>query len=385
MTPGRAHQLSEWILKDPLRAGIGSIGLLPCSRFDGLPTILNASSKEITPIIARINSEELLELFKYLLKEIKHYPKDYETFRKQNLENKRLYRVTSTVFCFLIMLKVTLEEFDRGWVEKDIKYSLLQKINHLLEKDIDLVPFLKLFSLVLYHFQFIRFFPAMVALSDDVDKPEPYFCHWISKVALMILYIPSLKPIFLKISNSARAIFIEKLKESEKGIFSLFVNTCKEISVMCEEVPDKNQSLYPDPDACIVFKPKILKESQVNPIIEPAMKCSELEKLLEEEAEIDFSKPKRRKKRKPTSKRAPIPTIQSTPLDEEPEDSPNPTASSSPHENNHWDGPLLDLDQTWRTEGSRKLVGMTDNKEKLKVLKRSHSAPPITKTTRESF
>ena len=373
LTRDHAHQLIDWILNDPLSAEIVFVGLLPCSRFDAFVPAFEASSTGPTQNLPKVK-EDLLELFKYLLKEIKCYPKNYEAFKKESLENKRLYRVVCTVFCFLIMIKVTLETFDRATVEKD---SILRKLNKLFENDIDLVPFLKLFPMVLCYFSFIRHFPAIISSSDAVDKPEPQFCHWITKAALIIVHNIKLRELFSQNPNSNRDIFVKQLVKMEKEehpifgknqILNLFVYSCMEISGT-----DKDHSLYSDPNAVIVFNPTN------TPIIEPVLECSELEKFLTEEPK------KRRKKRKPTGKRAPISTVQPTFLDEEQGMTPSSTASSSPYENNHWDGPLLDLDQTWRTEGSRKLVGMTDNKEKLKVLKRSHSAPPITKTTRESF
>ncbi len=357
LTRDHAYQLIEWILKDPLSAEIVFVGLLPCNRFEALvPAFDETNPTEPTQNLPKVK-EVLLDLFKFLLKEIKYYPKNYVDFKNQSSENKKLYRVTSTVFCFLIMLKVTLEIFKSPAVEKDTNDLMLRKLNNLFEKDINLVPFLKLFPIVLYHFILM----IMLSPTEDIDKPEPQFCHWISKAALLILNNNSLRQLFLGNSPiSNRFIFIQELIKMEtagRQILKLFVYSCKQISGI-----DQDQSLYPTPDTVIVFKPTSPSQSRpALPVIEPPLECSELEKSLTiKSSNVNTQNNPRKKKNRNKNRRAPMPIIQPT----------------------LYDGPAMSLE----TEQGAHLFYLKDYGQRDKVIeKRSNSAPPKVRGVSEPF
>lgn len=381
LTPERANKLIEWILNDPLDSEIILVGLFPCNRFEALPPAFDTTSENHTQFLTIIN-EELLELFEYLLNQITYYPRDYKKFKEQKEENKKLYRVVCTVFCFLIMRKVLLEEFYTSDIEKSKKEIFLIKLNCTFQNHKNFDSFLNLFPVVLYHFSLIRFFPQSVEL--NVDKPEPHFCHWISKAAMIILENERLNTFFLSIPNSKRANFFDKLKQMKSEIFNLFVYTCEKISGT-----DQAHSLYPTPDAIIIFKPKshTSQYRPTPPVIEPPIECSQLEDSLFKTKTTEFKNTKRHRNNRSRKKRisggiTPIPTIQEPFFDEEQGVSPSSTSSPSISENSHWDGPLLDLEPS--QEGFSLMRGR-DCEQRAAVLRRPNSAPPVVQRKRESF
>ncbi len=357
LTPEELTSVIEEIFEDPLAVMTDYVGFQPRSEFAKSYIIENVRIFENIDRLCNIfiDSLDLLNAQKCSI------PRSIDELRAKSIEEKKLYRVLSSIFSSLIITKIFFSNFSCPNSQKGKKETCTKRLDRIFERCKNLDLLLIVFPLVLENFYQMSLLPHIYPSMHPVDQPEPFFCHLISKGALMFLNCGGCNYFHRRVGGTG-ITFLNRLKGLAQVTQELFNYSVLEINFQ-DLTTIRPWNMNPE----------------ASPAREAPLECYELEKLLTEEPK------KRRKKKKPTGKRAPISTVQPTFLDEEQGMTPSSTASSSPHENNHWDGPLLDLDQTWRTEGSRKLVGMTDNKEKLKVLKRSHSAPPITKTTRESF
>ncbi len=359
LTPYQQQQVN-FILDHPYHAMMKLVGLYPCSNFGDLMFSQEAQGLDYV--------EELCSLFNSLLKEIKRCPRTPEEFKNQSTENKKLYKVLSSVFCYLVLQRVILSEFDQIKVEEQRKAALLKKLNHIFEESTDLIPFLKIFPLVLFNLRVMSALPILSQNLDDIDKAEPFFCHLMSKTTLLIIFNPVLSGIFSKRLDPRE--LLEKLKTLYGQTLELFIFSCENIFCITRTA---------------------LLEHQAKPLtfIAPS-EPPNLEQLWPSPSIPKKRNKKRKSRRGANFARGAQNTYEETfnesivndcPQEEVPlEEAQNPP--SIPTTSRRWDGPLLDLEPS---QDGLFLMRGRDCDKRMAIFKRSHSAPPVAKSTRESF
>lgn len=343
LTPEELTSVIEEIFEDPLAVMTDYVGFQPRSEFAKSYIIENVRIFENIDRLCNIfiDSLDLLNAQKCSI------PRSIDELRAKSIEEKKLYRVLSSIFSSLIITKIFFSNFSCPNSQKGKKETCTKRLDRIFERCKNLDLLLIVFPLVLENFYQMSLLPHIYPSMHPVDQPEPFFCHLISKGALMFLNCGGCNYFHRRVGGTG-ITFLDRLKGLSQATQELFNYSVPEIN-------------FQDLTTIRLWN----MNPELSPVIEQTLECSQLEESLTAQSP-DSSSPKPNSKRNNRNR-----------------NKNRNRAAAKAQQPSRYDGPPFDLDEI--QQNNPLLIKIIYDSPKSKVPKRSHSAPPLPKESKVSY
>lgn len=343
LTPEELAKTIEAIFEDTLGVMTDYVGLKPAPKF------LETGIEENVRIFDNIGRlcDIFIDSLNLLSTQQCSIPRSVEELRAKSIEEKKLYRALSTIFSCLIITRIFFNKFDCPRSQARKQEACTKRLDWIFEKYKNLDRLLIAFPLILENFYQMSLLPHIYPLMHPVDQPEPFFCHLISKGALMFLNCSGCNYFHRRVGGTG-ITFLDRLKGLSQATQELFNYSVPEIN-------------FQDLTTIRLWN----MNPELSPVIEQTLECSQLEESLTAQSP-DSSSPKPNSKRNNRNR-----------------NKNRNRAAAKAQQPSRYDGPPFDLDEI--QQNNPLLIKIIYDSPKSKVPKRSHSAPPLPKESKVSY